>query len=129
LPPHPMRWLTNSVSTICYHNQKVSTRINQKYVHENSPKKRNSPKVSTNQYRHSLIYAVNMGTQKKNRGSKNRVNLGYLVVLKGRKIIRIINRSKLKTAKIETAEIEACLYLILCTLSSFDSAILPKCVE
>ena len=37
-------------------------------------------------YRHSSIYAVNMGTQKKNRGSKNRVNRGYLVVLKGRKI-------------------------------------------
>ena len=25
-------------------------------------------------YRHSLIYAVNLGTRKKNRGSKNRVN-------------------------------------------------------
>ena len=37
-------------------------------------------------YRHSSIYAVNMGTQIKNRGSKNHVNLGYLVVLKGRKI-------------------------------------------
>ena len=37
-------------------------------------------------YRHSLIYAVNMGTQKKNCGSKNRVNRGYLVVLKGRNI-------------------------------------------
>ena len=29
-------------------------------------------------YRHFSIYAVNMGTQKKNRGSKNRVNRGYL---------------------------------------------------
>ena len=37
-------------------------------------------------YRHSKIYAVNVGKQKKNRGSKNRVNRGYLVVLKGRKI-------------------------------------------
>ena len=33
-----------------------------------------------------MIYAVNMGTQKQNRGSKNSVNQGYLVVLKGRKI-------------------------------------------
>ena len=31
-------------------------------------------------YRHSSIYADNMGTQKKNRGSKNHVNQGYLVV-------------------------------------------------
>ena len=37
-------------------------------------------------YRHSLIYAVNVGTHKKTRRSKNRVNRGYLVVLKGRKI-------------------------------------------
>ena len=37
-------------------------------------------------YRHSSLYAVNVGTQVKNRGSKNRVNRGYLVVLKGRKI-------------------------------------------
>ena len=37
-------------------------------------------------YRHSLIYTVNVGTQRKSRGSKNRVNRGYLVVLKGRKI-------------------------------------------
>ena len=35
-------------------------------------------------YRHSLIYAVNEGTQNKNRGIKNCVNQGYLVVLKGR---------------------------------------------
>ena len=33
----------------------------------------------------SSIYALNIGTQKK-RWSKNRVNRGYLVVLKGRKI-------------------------------------------
>jgi hypothetical protein len=33
-----------------------------------------------------LIYAVNVGTQKKNHGSKNRKNRGYLLVLKGRKI-------------------------------------------
>jgi hypothetical protein len=32
-----------------------------------------------------LIYAVNVVTQKKNRGSKNCINPGYLVVLKGRK--------------------------------------------
>ena len=37
-------------------------------------------------YRHSSIYAVNMGTQKKNLGSKNSVNRSYLVVLKGRKV-------------------------------------------
>ena len=37
-------------------------------------------------YRHSSIYAVNVETEKKNRRSKNRVNQGYLVVLKGRKI-------------------------------------------
>ena len=33
-------------------------------------------------YRHSSIYAVNVGTQKRNRGSKTCVNRGYLVVLK-----------------------------------------------
>ena len=32
------------------------------------------------QYRHSSIYAVNVETQKENRGSKNRVNQGYLLV-------------------------------------------------
>ena len=37
-------------------------------------------------YRHSSIYAVNVGIQKKNQGSKNRINRGYLLVLKGRKI-------------------------------------------
>ena len=37
-------------------------------------------------YRHSLIYAVNVWTQIKNRESKNRVNRGYLEELKGRKI-------------------------------------------
>ena len=37
-------------------------------------------------YRHSSIYAVNVGTQNKNCGSKNRVNQGYLVVLNGRNI-------------------------------------------
>ena len=37
-------------------------------------------------YRHSLIYAVDVETQKKNAENKNRVNRGYLVVLKGRKI-------------------------------------------
>ena len=34
-------------------------------------------------------YAVSVGTQIKNRGSKNHVNRGYLVVLKGRKITSI----------------------------------------
>ena len=38
------------------------------------------------EYRHSSIYAVNVGTQKKNHMIKNRVNRGYLVVLKGRNI-------------------------------------------
>ena len=38
-------------------------------------------------YRHSSIYAVNVGTHKKTEESENRVNRGYLVVvLKGRKI-------------------------------------------
>ena len=39
--PAPLRWLTNSFGTICYHHQKVSTRIHPKYVDKNSPKKRN----------------------------------------------------------------------------------------
>ena len=43
-------------------------------------------KTFKNDHRHSSIYAVNMGTETKNRGSKNRVNRDYLVVLKGRKI-------------------------------------------
>ena len=30
-------------------------------------------------YRHSLIYAVNMGVQKQNRGSKSSINRSYLV--------------------------------------------------
>ena len=37
-------------------------------------------------YRHSSIYAVNVGTHKKAAESKNRINRGYLVVLKGRKM-------------------------------------------
>ena len=37
-------------------------------------------------YRHSSICAVNVGTHKKTAESKTRVNRGYLVVLKGRKI-------------------------------------------
>ena len=37
-------------------------------------------KQTNSHYRHSSIYAVNVGTQKK-RGSKNRLNRGYLVVL------------------------------------------------
>ena len=36
---HPLRWLTNSVATIYYQHQKVSTRINPKYVHKNSLKR------------------------------------------------------------------------------------------
>ena len=42
-----------------------------------------------NHYRHSLIYAVNVGTIKKTEESENRGKRGYsyyLVVLKGRKI-------------------------------------------
>ena len=62
------------------------------------------------QYRHSSIYAVNVGTQKQTRGSKNRVNRGYLVVLKGRKIDRIIKQGKWKIVEIETVEIKECLY-------------------
>ena len=34
-------------------------------------------------YRHSSIYAVNVGTRKKKAESKNPVNRGYLVVLNG----------------------------------------------
>ena len=37
-------------------------------------------------YRHSLIYTVNVGTHKKTAESEKRVNRGYLVVLKGRKM-------------------------------------------
>ena len=62
-------------------------------------------------YRHSSIYAVNVGTQKENRGSKNRVNRGYLLVLKGRKIGQNYKRGNSKIANIETVEIEECLYL------------------
>ena len=49
IAPAPLCWLTDSVATICYHHQKVSTSIHQKYVYKNSPKKRNSrgQKVST----------------------------------------------------------------------------------
>ena len=36
--------------------------------------------------KHSLIYAANVGTHKKTAESKNRVNQGYFVVLKGSKI-------------------------------------------
>ena len=43
-------------------------------------------KTFENKYRHSLIYAVNVGTHRKIPESKNRVNRGYLVLLKGRKI-------------------------------------------
>ena len=37
-------------------------------------------------YRHSLIYAVNVGTHKKTEEGQTRVNQGYLIVLKGRKL-------------------------------------------
>ena len=37
--------------------------------------------LTNHNYRHSSIYTVNVGTQKENRRSKNRVNQGYLVVL------------------------------------------------
>ena len=37
-------------------------------------------------YRHSSIYAANVGTQGKNCGNNNHINQGYLVALKGRKI-------------------------------------------
>ena len=37
-------------------------------------------------YRHSSIYAINLGTQIKTHWNKNPVNWGYLVILKGRKI-------------------------------------------
>ena len=44
------------------------------------------PEVTEKAYfmiRYSSIYAVNVGTQKINRRSKNHINRGYLVVLKG----------------------------------------------
>ena len=40
----------------------------------------------TVEYRHSSIYVVNVGTHKKTAESKNHVNRGYLVVLKGTEI-------------------------------------------
>ena len=43
------------------------------------------PEIICN-YRHYSSYAVNAGTHKKTAESENRVNQGYLVVLKGRKI-------------------------------------------
>jgi hypothetical protein len=51
-------------------------------------------KSLTKNYRHSLIYAVNVGTPKKTCGSKNRLNQGYVVVLKGGKWDKIKNRGK-----------------------------------
>ena len=42
--------------------------------------------VSQEQYRDSLIYAVNVGTHKKIAERENRVNRGHLVELKGRNI-------------------------------------------
>ena len=39
---HPLHVMTSSLGTICYHHQKVSTRIHSKNVHENAPKKKNS---------------------------------------------------------------------------------------
>ena len=41
--------------------------------------------TANSQYRHSSINAVNVGTHKKNAEGENRVNRGYLIVLKGRK--------------------------------------------
>ena len=43
-------------------------------------------RLSLKALRHSSIYTVNMETQNINRESKNHVNGGYLVVLKGRNI-------------------------------------------
>ena len=41
---------------------------------------------------------------------ENRINRGYLVVLKGRKIGQNLNSVKQKIVEIETAEIEECPY-------------------
>jgi hypothetical protein len=62
-------------------------------------------------YRHSSIYAVNVGKHTKTEECKNRGYWDYLVVLKGRKIgyDRIINRVNSKIAEIETAEIKECM--------------------
>ena len=44
--------------------------------------------ILTQKYRHSMIYAVNVGTHKKDAESENCINRGYLVVhTKGRKIL------------------------------------------
>ena len=36
--------------------------------------------IAVKEYRHSSIYAVNVGTHKKTTESENRVNRGYLVI-------------------------------------------------
>ena len=53
LPLHPLHWLTNSVGTICYHHQKVSTRIHQNCPREFTlfcPWEICHPKISTWRY-------------------------------------------------------------------------------
>jgi hypothetical protein len=42
--------------------------------------------ITNAQYRHSLIYTVNVGTHKKTTECKNRSNRGYLLVLKENRI-------------------------------------------
>ena len=62
-------------------------------------------------YRHSLIYAVIVGTHKKKLGKRKPRKSRLLSSTKGeenRKII--INHVKLKIAEIETVKIEECLY-------------------
>ena len=48
--------------------------------------KREASNLNFYAYRHSSIYAVNVGTLEKTAESENHVNQGYLVILKGRKI-------------------------------------------
>ena len=62
-------------------------------------------------YRHSLIYSVNVGTNKETTEIENHVNRGFLVVLEGRKIGFNYNRVRSKIAEIKTAEIKECLYI------------------
>ena len=61
---------------------KTKNKSYQKFVHS----KTEFQTINCVMYRHSSIYAVNVGTQKKKGRSKNRINRGYLVGLKGRKI-------------------------------------------
>ena len=63
--------------------RKLSKSLGAAEKNEEKSKKKIKEKLmlsaQASQYRYSLICAVNVGTQKQNRGSKNCVNRGYLV--------------------------------------------------